>query len=153
MSSANRFEPPRAAPNETDSPHRVCLTAEPRRASSDSPRSSWRAAIFLTSCNKHDYATYTVNHVASVPGCASLLAFFWPIVFECAGVLFARGGLATWWRWPRFVRVGGSVAAITYLTLWGDAVRYGAVIAYAACAGDAGALWATLSRERRDATS
>ncbi len=154
MRSRNRFEPPTTTLIATGSPSARLpesrTTIRAKRAAAVALACSY--FLPLTSCNKHDYSAYTGNDVASVLGCASLVAFFWPIVFECAGWVFASFGVATWWRWPRFILVGCTVFVITYLIYWSEAVRYGALLAYFASGCYAVALWAALSGNRKNAT-
>lgn len=37
--------------------------------------------------------------------------------------------------WPRVVLMAGTLFGITWLVYWGSHMRYGAIVAYVACAG------------------
>ena len=153
MSVANRFAPPATGSS----------SVEPTRKP---PRSETRLTIWtkrlaavviacsyvlpLASCNHKSYSAYD-NGFDNVWGWASLLLYFWPVVFEAVGWLFSRRRAGRWWPGPRFILLGCLAVLVGYLACWGESIRYGALLTYAAVACYAAALWSALARDRRDA--
>ncbi len=152
MSVANRFAPPGTVAAHVETPEKrrpeTRFTIWTKRIAAIVVACSY--VLPLASCNHKSYSA-SDNEIDTFLGCASLLLYFWPVVFETVGWLFSRHGLGRRWPLPRFILLGGLAVLVSYLASWSDSIRYGAVLTYAAGTCYAAALWMALARDRRGA--
>jgi len=101
----------------------------------------------LTSCSGHDYSAATAYDWPSVGCCAAILLFFWPLACEIALSFVTRSRPELGNPWPRVVLMACTLLGITWLVYWGSHTRYGAIVAYVACAGYAIGLGVLIRRK------
>ena len=106
----------------------------------------------LTSCSGQDYSAATLYPWPSIGCGVAILLFFWPAAWEIVLGLVARSRSRLRNPWPRVVLTAATVLGITWplywSTGWGGHTRYGAIVAYAACAGYAIGLGVLIRRRR-----
>ncbi len=100
----------------------------------------------LTSCSGRDYSAATAYDWPSFGYCAAILLFFWPSAFEIALSFLTRSDSGLRNPWPRVALIAGTFFGITWLVYWGSHMRYGALVAYGACASYAAGLAVLIKR-------
>jgi len=101
----------------------------------------------LTSCSGHDYSAASAYEWPSFGSGAAIVLFFWPSACEIALSFVMRSRAELRNPWPRVVLIAGTLFGITWLVYWGGHVRYGAIVAYVACAAYAGGLVVLIRRK------
>lgn len=85
-------------------------------------------------------AAFSAYDWPSIGSSIAVVCFFWPAFVQLLS-LFKEDALGGRWGWTvELVMCVLTAAGITWLILWGETVRFGALIAYAAVAAYAAAL-------------
>ena len=100
----------------------------------------------LSSCSGHDYSAATAYDWPSFGCCVAILLFFWPLTLEIALSLATRPDSGLRNPWFRVAPIAGTIFGVTWLVYWGGHIRYGAIVAYVACASYAAALAVLVKR-------